>query len=548
MKTVTVIFLTGALLTCASGAISADRALGKLSSLSPHLKQVTDLGREAPTTEHSIVIGLALRNRDNLEQFLVDVQNPASPLYHQFLTPEQFNALYAPTPAEEERVVGYLQANGLKVTDRFPNRLLVGAVGSVAALERAFGVEMHRVAFKGESHYAALNEPSLPPDIAPSVVGVLGLDDLTAMHPHVRASKPVQEPHAALGSNCCHLSPNDLATFYDDTTIYYGTGQTLIIAGAYAWKDSDITTFNTRWGLPPLPAGSMQVCTGSSRSSGCKFHPQNSIEIALDVEYAHGTAPSAKILNYMAASTSFADFARMYNRIVTDNLGHVVSTSWGACEAGVSTATQQTNDNIFANVNTIGQSWFAASGDNGSRDCSGILTVDHPANSPHVIAVGGTTPVCSSGMTASNPACGGYGAESGWSGSGGGISQVFARPAFQTGCGVPTGSQRLVPDVALEADPSPGNYVAENGFWYIVGGTSDAAPQWAGFFAELNQEKGGTGLGHPGTRLYQLCSGTLSPVYHDITAGSNGDYGAGAGYDMVTGLGSTDAKNLLTLY
>ena len=441
----------------------------------------------------------------------------------------------------------YLQANGLMVTDRFPNRLVVGAVGSVAALERAFGVEIHTVTVKGESHYATINEPSFPADIASDVVGVLGLDDLTAMHPHVRVSKPVQEPHAALGTNCCHFSPNDLVTFYDNAApLYRGAGQTLVIAGAYAWKDSDNTAFNTRWGLLPLPTGSGQVCTGSSSSLGCQFSNQNSIEIALDVEYAHGTAPGARILNYMAASTSFTNFTRMYNQIVTDNPGHSVSTSWGACEADVSTSTQQINDNIFANANAIGQSWFAASGDNGSRDCNGILTVDHPANSPHMIGVGGTTPVCSSGMTASNPACEGYGSETGWSDSGGGISQMFARPTFQTGCGVPVGSQRLVPDVALEADTSPGNYVVENGFWYIVGGTSAAAPQWTGFFAELNQKSGCAGLGNPGTRLYALCS--TAGVYHDIIVGSNGDYSAGAGYDLVTGLGSLDAQNLLTLY
>jgi kumamolisin len=111
------------------------------------------------------------------------------------------------------------------------------------------------------------------------------------------------------------------------------------------------------------------------------------------------------------------------------------------------------NDNIFANANAIGQSWFAASGDDGSRDCSGLLTVDHPANSPHVMGVGGTTPACSGGMMASSPACAGYGSETGWSGSGGGISTLFVRPSFQTGCGVP-GSTRLVPDVSLEADNS----------------------------------------------------------------------------------------------
>jgi kumamolisin len=513
----------------------------KVESTSPHLGDVTILQREGRATQHDIVVGLALRNPDELERFLADVQDPASPNYGRFLTQDEFNARYAPTADAEQGVVDYLNSNGLAVTDRFPNRLLVGATGSVAALERAFGVELYNVSFRGKPHYATINEPTWPADIADSVVGVIGLDDLTAMQAHVRSAQPVVAPSAALGSHCCALNPNDLAVFYDNGTGYAGYGQTLVIAGAYAWSDSDVAAFDSQWGLPALPGGSGQVCTGPSGSGGCKFSRQNSIEISLDVEYAHGTAPGAVIRNYMAASTSLSAFTTMYNRIVADNPGHVVTTSWGSCEALTPTATQLADDNIFANANAIGQTWFAASGDSGSNDCgNALVTVDNPANSPHVMGVGGTTPRCSSGMIPSNPACGGYSSESGWSGSGGGISQVFARPAFQTGCGVPDGTQRLVPDVALESDTSPGNYVVSGGFWYIVGGTSDAAPQWAGLFADLNQAIGGS---NPGARLYGVCG---SPAFHDITTGSNGAYSAGPGYDLVTGLGSPDAAKLLT--
>ncbi|HUI27464.1 MAG TPA: protease pro-enzyme activation domain-containing protein, partial [Candidatus Kryptonia bacterium] len=403
--------------------------------------------REDPTTQHSIVVGLDLRNRDELETLLADIQNPHSPNYRRFLTPEEFDSRYAPRADAEQRVVDHLQASGLRVTHRFRNRLLVSAAGSVAALEHAFGVEMHTVSLRGKSHYASVSEPSLPDDVASDVVGVIGLDDLAAMHPHVRAVQPSAAPSAALGSFCCSLSPADLHALYDNSGTYDGGGQTVIIAGAYAWSAGDVTEFDATWGLPSLPAGSGQVCTGTGTPAGCKtnFGSQNqSIEVTLDVEYAHGTAPGAAILNYMAASTSNAAFTTMYNAIVNDNRGHVVTTSWGSCEAENSLATQQMDDDIFANANAIGQSWFAATGDSGSRDCTdnqGLLSVDHPANSPHVIGVGGTTPVCSSGMIATNPACAGYGSESGWSGSGGGMSQAFSRPSFQTSCGVPAGPQ-----------------------------------------------------------------------------------------------------------
>jgi len=523
----------------------ATLALGSTTfagSLSPRLHEATDRGRANPHARHRVVVGLALRNRDVLDAFLAEVHDPSSPNYGRFLSQAEFDALFAPTADDEARVVAHLAAHGLDVTERVPNRLLVGATGSVAQLERAFGVEMHDVAVGGQLHYAAVNEPALPAGVAEQVVGVLGLDDIGEMRSHARPSGPVAGPSAALGSNCCHLSPNDLATFYDDPSTSDGTGQTVAIAGAYAWSDTDVSAFNSRWALPALPTGSGQICVGSPTATTCNFNSQQSIEIALDVEYSHGTAPGARVLNYMSASTSFADFAVMYNRIVTDNPGHAVTTSWGACEAGLSTSTQQTNDNIFANAAAIGQSWFAASGDNGSRDCNNILGVDHPANSPHLAGVGGTTPTCSGGMTSSSPACAGYGSERGWSGSGGGVSNVFARPGFQTGCGVPPGSTRLVPDVALESDTSPGNYVALNGGWYIVGGTSGAAPQWAGFFADLNQRLGGSGVGNPGPRLYSLCG---TSAFNDVTAGSNGDYTAGAGYDLVTGLGTIEARNFV---
>ena len=234
----------------------------------------------------------------------------------------------------------------------------------------------------------------------------------------------------------------------------------------------------------------------------------------------------------------------MYNAIVTHNPGHVVTTSWGVCEAGVPASIQITNDNIFTNGNLVGQSWFAASGDSGSQDCNGITTVNHPANSPHVMGVGGTNPTCSSGMTPSSPSCDGYGSETAWSGSGGGISRVFSRPSFQllSSCGVPAGSQRLVPDVALEAATAPGNFVIENGSWYIVGGTSGAAPQWAGILSSLNQAKSPAGSGNPGALLYGVCG---SARLQDVTSGSNGAYNAGKGYDMVTGIGTPNVDNLL---
>src|SRR3989441_390401 len=219
-------------LTAAVAATTALAAPGKLHSLSPHLKDAVDLGRAPASERHRVVVSLDVRDRESLDAFLADVQDPSSPRYRQFLSQADFDALYAPTSAQEEAVVDHLRGAGLRVTERFPNRLLIGAAGSVAALERAFGVEMHSVQLAGKRHYAALDEPSLPVEMASYVVGVIGLDDLSERHPHVGSVEPAAAPRAALGSNCCHLSPNDVFAFYDNTAAASGAGETIVIAGA----------------------------------------------------------------------------------------------------------------------------------------------------------------------------------------------------------------------------------------------------------------------------------------------------------------------------
>jgi subtilase family serine protease len=266
-------------------------------------------------------------------------------------------------------------------------------------------------------HYAAIDEPSLPADIAPVVIGVIGLDD-PRRAPSAGAERPSPRRHRTRRSD--RIAARSGRPTSPPSTMprpaLTGTGETLVIAGAYAWKDTDNTSFAAQWGLPNLPTGSGQVCTGMANAAGCKFSMQNSLEIALDVEYAHATAPGARVLNYMSASTSLADFTTMYNRIVTDNPGHVVSTSWGACEVGSLGRAAADGRRHLRERERHRAVVVRRVGDNGSLDCNNTLSVDNPANSPHVIGVGGTTPTCSAGMTSGVPACGGYGSEVGWSG------------------------------------------------------------------------------------------------------------------------------------
>lgn len=512
----------------------------KEGSKSPLADQAQDLGLAPLAQPVAISVGLDLRNKDALDTFLLQASDPASPLYQRWLTQDQFNLLFGPTADQEAAVVAWLTSSGFTVTQTFPNRLLVNAVGTAASAAAAFGVQLHQVRLGGVDGYAILDEPTFPSDIAAFTTGVMGLDDLARMQPKHGEVKA----HDNLGTNCCYFSPRDLNNFYneDHSGAHTGSGQTIVIVGAYDFLTSDFTGFNAQMALSN-PAVT-RVCAGSG--AGCSFNSQQSSEISLDIEYAHGTAPSAALVSVMAQSTLLTDFTTAYNQVVSGNYGHAVSTSWGLCEKQMSASTRATDDNIFANGNALGQSWFAASGDAGSNDCPaqvGRKGVDYPASSPYMMGVGGTTPTCPAGsFTPSNPVCSGYGSEAGWSGSGGGDSLYYAKPSWQTGCTVPTGN-RHVPDISLEANPTPGNLVAFNGGWYAIGGTSDAAPQLAGMFAALNQAKAAGGVGHPGTRLYQLCAGNS---FHDITTGSNGGYSAVAGYDRVTGIGTINEGNLIT--
>ena len=188
----------------------------------------------------------------------------------------------------------------------------------------------------------------------------------------------------------------------------------------------------------------------------------------------------------------------------------------------------------MAELAGAGVSVFVASGDSGAKaDNNSIVQVSYPASDPSVTGVGGTS---LQDVSVSPPT------EIAWSDSGGGISGFFQRPAWQKGKGVPGGSMRLVPDVSASADPNYGAYVRFSGSDDVVGGTSWASPTWAGFCALINQKVGGSGLGVLNSQLYPLLG---TPAIRDITSGGNSNYSAGAGYDMVTGIGVPNVSNLI---
>jgi subtilase family serine protease len=318
-----------------------------------------------------------------------------------------------------------------------------------------------------------------------------------------------------------------------------GAGQIIAIVDAYDDPniESDLGVFDSQFGL--------LACT---TSNGCfqKIYAQGSkpatnagwsLEISLDVEWAHAIAPQAKIILVEAATNSFANLLGAVD-VAVQHGASVVSMSWGGGES----SGESSNDLHFS-VNNV--TFTASSGDSGSG-------VEYPAASPGVVAVGGTT--------LNVDGSGNYLSESAWSGSGGGISAFESEPGYQANLPIPnTGGKRGVPDVAYDGNPNTGfsvydtvRYQGQAG-WFQVGGTSAGAPQWAALFAIANSVRvtgGKATLSSTGDAIYGVAKANYAANYHDITSGTNGSCGtictASAGYDFVTGLGSPQAKAIVS--
>ncbi|HVA34381.1 MAG TPA: S53 family peptidase, partial [Candidatus Baltobacteraceae bacterium] len=290
-------------------------------------------------------------------------------------------------------------------------------------------------------------------------------------------------------------------------------------------------------------------------------------ESSMDVDWALAVAREATFDQVVAHGASNHDFDLVYGYIV-NKLGatvHVVTTSWGSCEQQMKgTQSLIIDEKLFAQAAAEGQHWFAASGDNGTDDCQNgtrKLSVDFPGSSPYVTSVGGTNVAAirnGGNVTA-------WAGETVWQysnsngASGGGKSILFAKPSYQRALS-PRDGVRDVPDVsALADDVNDGVWIAQGGHlqsgW---GGTSEAAPQWAGLFAIVEQRRGNARIADPHARLYRLAAtSSYKTFFHDIVSGTNAvrdgygtfaGYRATTGYDLCTGLGSYIGAALVLAY
>ena len=481
------------------------------------------------------------------------------------LSPDELQQNYAPNAADRDKLVNWLNAQGFDVTGVSHDGSSVYARASVAQIEKSLDVDMVRVTKDGVTYTAAKNAPSLPSNVANGVHAIIGLqpfrqarkqsrmcmphnDNRTSLNgksPRSRGRRPAAAaaPVTAIDNAPPYIVPEILKAYGADGLNVTGKGQTIAIVIDTFPADSDLKKF---WANNNVPASSTRVEKINVKGGPL---PPPSGEETLDVEWSSGIAPGATVRVYASGTLQFVDLDRALDRIIADLPSHPgmrqlsISLGLGEKFMGGPNGEVRTQHHKFLMLAAAGVNVFVSSGDAGSKPddsghgATGPTQAEYESSDSTVVGVGGTS-------LKLTPA-GAVKSEVGWTSSGGGKSIFFPRPAWQKGEGVPGGRARLVPDVSLVADPGTGAFLVLNGQVVQMGGTSWSAPVWAGFCALLNEARAKARkpfLPYLNPLLYPL-QGTA--CFRDINSGSNGDFTAGPGYDMVTGLGVPNVKELM---
>ncbi len=341
--------------------------------------------------------------------------------------------------------------------------------------------------------------------------------------------------------------PSQIASAYGFNAAYNmgltGSGIAIGIVDAYGDPNLmyDLMAFDRITGLP-APAIQIYYPEGKPAVSNSTW----ALETATDVEWAHAMAPDASIVLYITPSDSTADLMNAVSSMVSSGSVNIISISWGNAEAQMTDSQATGYNEVFQEATQKGITIFAASGDYGSYYYSGngtqTLSVNFPASDPYVTAVGGSSLYLFDGKF--NQTAWGEEYEGKSVGSGGGFSRFFTRPYWQAAPGF-NSTMRGVPDVSMDANQYTGMVVVSGGAQYQVGGTSIATPIWAAIGAIIEQRYG-KGLGNIDPLLYQISrTGLYGLSFTQITAGTNGFYSAGPGWNPVTGLGTPKVSGLL---
>lgn len=505
-----------------------------------------------------------------LDQLLADQQNPRSPNFRRWLTPEQYADRFGVSQADINKVLRWMRSQGFDIITVARGRRYIAFKATVGQIQKALQTEIHHYEVHGEMHFANSTAPSVPEALQPLVMGFMGLDDFLPKA-QSRTKSPQPDFTATIGTY--YITPGDLAVIYDILPVYQqysvtGTGWPLAVIGQSDIANSDIEMFHSYFGVPHyLPK---TILVPGSADPGHVMGDEG--ESDLDIEYSGAIAPDAQVL--FVTST---DVITSVMYAIDQALAPVISYSYSACEPYQSQSAASELQSMAQQANAEGITWVVSAGDSGAAMCDATqpaengLAVSIEAAAPEITGVGGTEFPVNNGNywsntnSSTNVSALSYIPETVWnedtqpgntnlSAGGGGFSIFYRRPAWQTGVGT-AGQMRGVPDVSLDAAVYDDSYtVVEGGQVDHVGGTSASAPVFAGIVTLLNEFIGGNGLGNINPNLYYLAQASPS-VFHDLTTGNNivpceagspdcssgfMGYQAGPGWDPASGWGSMD--------
>ena len=615
---------SGACLVAAAQAAPSDRAV--LSGSTPDWANSQNFVANAdPGTDVGFRVYLGWNNPDAVAALATAVSDPASASYGHYLTPTQFRKQFAPAATDVAHVQNWLRSQGLTVTYTPKNGHYIAAEGSVAQLQAAFAVSFGTYKVHGLVVRAPTSDVSIPSSLANIIHGVVGLDEsyqfVQADHKvdanappsaGFRNAPPLSTSWAQQLSNYAFpagfgsaglssvswtvkgYTPDQIKGAYGISG-YDGTGQTVAIIDAYAsptilqdvnqWsKNRDLPTMNPSQLVQVVPPGVYK------RPQNPRQDPQGWYgEETLDVEAVHGMAPGAKIV-FVGAPNNYQDLDAALNHVVDEGLAQIVTNSYGNNTELLPRGFIKPFEDTLIQAAVEGIGVYFSSGDNGDESSTeGYVTVDWPASSPWVTAVGGTSlgvdssnmRVLETGWGTSTYACNATTlvcTRSAWLyGAGGGVSKLFAEPDYQRGAGLNL-TGRGVPDVAALADPQTGFLVGQtqtfpNGAYYDeyrIGGTSLASPIFAGLMALVDQKAGHAhGFANPliyatPSAFYDVGSVKTAVARRNFVNGVDASKGTsdflrtfddysgstsqhtGMGWDNVTGLG-TPGESFLSL-
>jgi subtilase family serine protease len=510
------------------------------------LEEQTKLVGHLPSAQTMrIVLVLPLRHQTELQNFIEQVNDRNSPLFRQFVTVDEFTERFGPSQEDYDTLIAFAKSHNLTVVDTSRNRVNLQVAGRVSDIEKALNVTMglYQHPTENRTYYAPDREPSL--ELPFQLWHVAGIDNYYRPYPKYQKRSETPGVHSLATTGSCPSASfcgSDIRAAYYGGTLT-GTGQIVGLLEYYGTDLADLTTYykNAKQTEPLTPTlistdGSSTSCL---ESAGC-----DDTEQTLDMTQALGMAPGMKALNMFIGATDSA----MLNSMATHTpLASNLSCSWGWRDD------PSTDDPYFMEFAAQGQNFFAAAGDSGKWPSSGAEAA-WPANSVYVVSVGGTDLTTAS-------AGGAWKSETAWVDGGGGISPqktaVFDIPSWQTSyinfstCTKCSKTYRNGPDVSANANFT--YYVCADQTTCTAnsyGGTSFAAPAWAGYMALINQQYEttsgkSTGLGFLNPLIYPLAAGSgYATDFHDITSGSNGDK-ATKGYDPATGWGSMNGSGLI---